>query len=404
VFKKLFNTVVNKPVEKIFDVLFGTIKDEYAPHKKCTQNEPPQKEVVRKVKAGTKKEYAEPTTTEEKFIPSFCLLVVNKQCNFHCRMCNMWKHKEDPTSLKLDEMEKFVDDLKTFVDEPIFIHLIGGETLLWPHTMELAKYITDSGFRTSITTNGWLIDRTVAKAIIDSRMSGVFISLDSLQEEKHDYIRGTKGAYQHVMNAIDYLYEYRGDDRSETSVSIGVTFTIMETNLDEVIPFYQWAQAQEKIDGIFFNAVMQPFDSGEDSNDWYQQERYKEIWPHDLKKVDGILDQLRVCAEEEGTKLSNPPKQIEVLKAYFKDPFRFRQNMRIKCTRGDLAPEVNAHGDISMCFYMKPLGNIRTHNIRDIWYSDELKKMRNEINCCNLECALAVNCFYKIENITDYVS
>jgi len=78
--------------------------------------------------------------------------------------------------------------------------------------------------------------------------------------------------------------------------------------------------------------------------------------------------------------------------------------MRIKCTRGDLAPEVNAYGDISMCFFMPPLGNIRKDSIRDVWQSEKMKEARNQINTCTLDCDLAVNCFYKIENITDYIS
>ena len=100
---------------------------------------------------------------------------------------------------------------------------------------------------------------------------------------------------------------------------------------------------------------------------------------------------------------SKPIKAHRWSYEYFKDPYKFRQNMRIKCTRGDLAPEVNAYGDISMCFYMPPIGNIRKDNIKDIWYGEEMKKIRERINHCDLDCDLAVNCFYKIENITDYI-
>lgn len=344
--------------------------------------------------------------SSEPFIdmPSFCLLVVNKQCNFRCQMCNMWKQVADPKQITIDEMKKFVIDLREFVHEPIFIHLIGGETLLWPHTPEMAKFITDVGFKTSITTNGWLIDKHMAKRLVDSKMSGVFISLDSLDECKHDEIRGVKGAYQHVMDAIDNLYEARGTEGpGEDGLSIGVTFTIMNQNMEEVIPFVEWVEKNPKIDAVFFNAVMQPFDSGEDSKEWTKEERYRKIWPGDTKMIHEILDALKQKRKKEPSKICNPVKQIDVLKEYFVAPYRFRQNLKIKCTRGDLAPEINAFGDISMCFYMPPLGNIRTHSIKKLWTSDEMKEVRHKINNCNLECDLAVNCFYKIENIEDYI-
>jgi len=337
---------------------------------------------------------------QEKVIPSFCLLVVNKQCNFHCKMCNMWKHEENPDSLSLDEMKKFVSDLRSFVDEPIFIHVIGGETLLWPHTVEILKYIVDTGFRTSITTNGWFIDADMARQLVETGMSGIFISLDSLDEEKHDYIRGTKGAYRRVMNAFEYLDMFKRESNPE--LCVGITNTIMEANLDEMIPIAEWAEKNEKVNQLFYNAVLLPFDGDYTDKDWYKQDRFKEIWPQDYGKLKTYLKQLAEL-KESGYKISNPPEQMTVIREYFRDPYHFVQNMKIKCPRGDLALEVNSVGDIAMCFDMPPLGNIRQENIRDVWFSDRLKEARYAINTCKKDCDVVVNCFYQIENITDYV-
>jgi MoaA/NifB/PqqE/SkfB family radical SAM enzyme len=337
---------------------------------------------------------------QEKVIPSFCLLVVNKQCNFHCKMCNMWKHTENPESLKLHEMKEFVRDLRSFVDEPIFIHVIGGETLLWPHTLEILKYIVDTGFRTSITTNGWFIDADMARRLVDTGMSGIFISLDSLDEKKHDYIRGTKGAYRHVMNAIEYLDMFKKETNPE--LCVGITNTIMEMNLAELPALAEWAQANDKVNQLFFNAVLLPFDGDYTAKDWYKQDAFREIWPQDYGQLKKCINQLSDL-KESGYKISNPPEQLAVVREYFRDPYHFVQNMKIKCPRGDLALEVNAVGDIAMCFDMPPLGNIRKDNIRDIWFSDKMTNARHAINTCKKDCDVVVNCFYKIENITDFV-
>ena len=334
-------------------------------------------------------------------IPSFCLLVLNKNCNFRCKMCNMWKHKPDDNYLTLDEMKKFVDDLASFVKEPIFIHLIGGETLLCPHLCEIARYIVDKGFRTSITTNGFLIDEKMSGKIVDSGMSGVFISLDSLKPEMHDYIRGVDGAFDRVRKAVCHLNNAKRKVNSD--LSIGHTFTIMNSNLDEILQMADFVEGDNMVDSLFFNAVMQPFDSGEDSKEWINDGKHREIWPQDLKQVHRVLDELIVRARGE-SKICNPPEQLEVLKAYFADPYRFRHNLGIKCTRGDLALEVNAYGDVAMCFFMPPIGNIRKTSVRDLWFSEDLVNARKAINKCDKECDLTVNCFYKIENITDVIS
>ena len=394
--KKIFDRIM----DPLFDSVFGKVKEEYVKVEQCVEEwkeekgEEQEKEqaVVFKCEEEEKIEQVK----REGPLPSFCLLVVNKQCNFRCRMCNMWKSLPNPHTLTLDEMKAFVVDLRSFVDEDIFIHLIGGETLLWPHTPEIARFITDKGFRTSITTNGYLIDAAMAKRLVDAKVSGIFLSLDSLNEEKHDYIRGVRGSHKHVMDAVDHLYDYIIKTKADTS--IGHTFTIMEHNIGEVLDFADWAEKNSKIDSVFFNAVLQPFDCGEENQGWIKDEKYKEIWPRDTEKIDRILDGL-IERKEKGYKICNPARQITVLKEYFKDPYHFRQNMKIKCPRGELSLEINADGDIAMCFFMEPLGNIRKDKVSDVWYSEKMKKVRDEINHCDKDCDIVVNCFYKVENL-----
>ncbi len=198
-------------------------------------------------------------------LPAFCLLVVSKRCNFRCKMCNMWKNKDRQIhrkELTMEEMKGFVDDLRNVTRDPIFIHLIGGEALLRKDLMELVAYIRHRGLNSSITTNGYYIDEEMAKRIATSRLTGIFLSLDGFKEETHDYLRGVKGSHKRVMNAIELLDKYRGDDK-ENRLSIGITMTLMEKNLDEVLDLAEWANNNEKINGMFLNACLQPFDPDE---------------------------------------------------------------------------------------------------------------------------------------------
>lgn len=341
---------------------------------------------------------------KNNFLPAFCLLVVSKKCNFRCKMCNMWKNRErkiDRKELTIEEMKGFVDDLKSVTTEPIFIHLIGGEALLRDDLMEIISYIKESGFNTSITTNGYYINEDMAKKIVESRLTGIFLSLDGFKEKTHDYLRGVKGSYRKVMNAIEQLDKYRGDDKTNR-LSIGITITIMEKNLDEVLDIIEWANSNDKINDIFLNACLQPFDCDNYQKDWFKVKEYSEIWPQDIEKISNILEELAVL-KEKGYKICNPAEQLRLVKEYFRNPYRFVHDSKVKCPRGDLAPEINAYGDINMCFYMAPIGNIRERKFSEVWFSKEMEKARDEINNCKKDCDIAVNCFYKIENITDYI-
>jgi len=337
--------------------------------------------------------------------PAFCLLVVSKICNFKCKMCNMWKNKErkiDRKELTIEEMKGFVDDLKNVTRDPIFIHLIGGEALLRKDLTEIISYIRKSGFNSSITTNGYYINDEMAKKLVDSGLKGIFLSLDGFKEETHDYLRGVKGSYRHVMDAIELLDKYRGSDKSDR-LSIGITTTLMEKNLDETLDMAEWTNNNEKINDFFINACLQPFDADNYEREWFKNGKNNDVWPQDIGKVCAILEKLALL-KEKGYKICNPPKQLRLVKEYFKNPYRFIHDSKIKCPRGDLAPEINAYGDINMCFCMPPVANIREKKFSEVWSSKEMESARDEINKCKKDCDIAVNCFYKIENITDYIS
>lgn len=339
-----------------------------------------------------------------KNLPVFCLLVVSKKCNFRCKMCNMWKNierKQERKELGLEEIKGFIDDFKNVANEPIFIHLIGGEALLREDLMEIIFYIKDSGFNSSITTNGYYIEELMAKRIVASGLNGIFLSLDGIKEETHDYLRGMNGSYQRVMNAIQLLDRYRREDKA-SKLSIGITMTLMAKNLGEVLDLTEWVNSNDKINDLFFNACLQPFDCDDYRPDWFKNKKYSEVWPQDIEKVREILERLALL-KEEGYKICNPPEQLRLIKGYFKNPYRFIHEQRVKCPRGDLAPEINAYGDINMCFYMAPIANIKEKKFSEVWFSKEMDKAREEINNCKKDCDIAVNCFYKIENITDYI-
>lgn len=335
-------------------------------------------------------------------LPAFCLLVVSKKCNFRCKMCNMWKNKEraiERQELSIEEIKGFVEDLKRVTTESIFIHLIGGEALLRGDLVEIITFIRMNGFNCSITTNGFYIDEPMAQRLVQSRLTGIFLSLDGFKEETHDYLRGVKGSHRRVMNAIEVLDKHRGGDTGNR-LSIGLTMTIMEKNLDEVLALTEWAQSNEKINDLFLNACLQPFDCDSYRKDWYAHKEHKEIWPRDAEKVCVLLEKLAVL-KERGYKICNPPEQLRLIKRYFYNPYRFIHEQRVKCPRGDLAPEINAYGDINMCFAMSPVGNIRERRFSEVWFSEGMQKARAEINTCTKDCDVVVNCFYKIENITD---
>lgn len=319
-------------------------------------------------------------------LPAYCCIALLESCFLRCKMCYKWQsdvNLRDPQEPALEEWKNFILSLRRMVKGRFQINFAGGEPLTRSSTLELIKFASYHGFDTLLATNAFLIDEDMAKKIADSGLTIANISLDSLQEERHDRIRGVKGVYHRVIHAIDLL------DKFATNVKIGVCTVIMEENIQELADIVKWIQANNKIDGMGFQAVTQPFSTPEDSS-WYKNEQYSHLWPKDISALDRAMDELINMKENGFDKLGNPISQFYVYKAYFRNPNNFIK--KIKCHIDTQAINVTPTGEIRICFYTEPIGNIKYDDINNIWFSQKATEVREKIAGCKRNCQSMVNC------------
>jgi MoaA/NifB/PqqE/SkfB family radical SAM enzyme len=311
-------------------------------------------------------------------------------------MCYKWRddvNLRDPQEPSLEQWKSFISLLRILVKGRLQINFAGGEPLVRKETLELVKYAHDQGFDTLLATNAFLIDEEMAKRIADSGLTIANISLDSLKEQRHDYLRGVKGVYKKVMQAIELLDKYASD------VKIGICTVIVEQNLDELAEIVKWIESNGKIDGMGFQAVTQPFSTPEDPF-WYKNEEYSHLWPKDISKVDRAMNELIEMKRNGFNKLGNPLSQFYVYKAYFRNPNKFIKKQ--KCHIDTQAINITPAGEIRICFYMEPIGNVKTDDINEVWFSQEAKTLREKIANCKRNCQSMVNCNFDESEIYIY--
>ena len=164
-----------------------------------------------------------------------------KTCNLKCRHCYMSSDsKKYQNELTTEEAKSFIDDLADF-HVPVLL-FSGGEPLIRPDFFELAEYAQQKGVRPTLSTNGTLITREVARRIKDIGVGYVGISLDGLQDV-NDKFRGVEGAFKRAMEGIQNCVA--------VGQRVGLRFTINHHNIQELDNIFDFIE-RENINRVCF--------------------------------------------------------------------------------------------------------------------------------------------------------
>jgi MoaA/NifB/PqqE/SkfB family radical SAM enzyme len=320
----------------------------------------------------------------------FVCFGITDDCMLACKMCRKWqgdiftaaKH----TVPEVWDWKRAISSLRTISDKGLQINFGGGEPLLKKDILDLVSFSKKKGFLTNIATNAYLIDRDMAKRIAHSGLDSIIISLDSLVEDTHDYLRGVRGVYRQVLNAIELL------DKHCNSLFKGICCVIYEKNIDDILSLAEWAFKDRRINSIYFMAAMQPNNTALDSI-WYKKDEHAVLWPKDRNKVNSVIDEL-IKIKKVNPKITNQISQLKAFKSYYNDPSSFVKNS--VCNMGS-ALHISSIGDIFICYRWESLGNIIGDDIAQLWNSDKAYKVRNDVVSCQENCHFLLNCFFKEE-------
>ncbi|NQV55742.1 MAG: heme d1 biosynthesis radical SAM protein NirJ [Rhodospirillales bacterium] len=168
-----------------------------------------------------------------------------RRCNLNCKHCYSLSADVDfPGELSTQEVFAVMDDLKSF-RVPVLI-LSGGEPLLRPDIFEISARAKDMGFYVGLSSNGALIDETMAGRIADIGYDYVGVSLDGIGEV-HDRFRRVNGAFAASLEGIRLLKARGG--------KVGIRFTMTENNVQSLEPLLDLLD-REEIDKFYLSHLV----------------------------------------------------------------------------------------------------------------------------------------------------
>ncbi|MBC2581833.1 putative heme d1 biosynthesis radical SAM protein NirJ1 [Clostridium sp. DJ247] len=164
-----------------------------------------------------------------------------RTCNLKCMHC--YADSDSKTyqeELSTEEAKDFIKDLGEFRIPVILFS--GGEPLMRKDIFSLIEHSNTYNIRSTISTNGTLLDKEVCETLNKLNVGYVGVSLDGIGS-RHDEFRKTKGAFEKAIKGIRNCLEVRQ--------KVGLRFTINRYNYDQLGDIFKLIK-EEKIPRVCF--------------------------------------------------------------------------------------------------------------------------------------------------------
>ncbi|MDI6742303.1 MAG: radical SAM protein [Smithella sp.] len=152
------------------------------------------------------------------------------QCNLQCRTCirNSW---DEPIGfMDMALYQKFLSEMKSFRSLERVAFWGFGEPLVHPDIVEMVSLVHQAGLQTEIITNGHLLDKNTAVALIQAGLDTIVVSVDGATQSSYEDIR-LGGDLFRVEENIRELNGLRGNGKKP---SLGLEFVMMKSNIHEL--------------------------------------------------------------------------------------------------------------------------------------------------------------------------
>ena len=299
--------------------------------------------------------------------------MVNEICNYRCRYCEYWRMPKYRPEMSIKDWQKALLDLREFIGDGYHVEFSGGEPYLKKGFLDLIRFCNEHRLKWGVTTNGAAFSsQNVVASTIAARPLNVNISVDSMRPDVHDYSRGVEGSLARILHGLSNLRAARQ--------AAGLDFPIIVKPVVHRLNFRDLPEMVDWIQEIGATAInFQPVDR-------WTAETYQELWiddPRDLSDLQSVRDRL-IAMKRNGAPIMNSELLLRAWEKHFQEqpaPEAYRP-----CRVGMRNYFIRPDGEVEVCWYYDPIGNVRTSSAREIWHGELAKQRRKETVECDSLC------------------
>lgn len=149
-------------------------------------------------------------------------------CPLRCMHCYSESGRRAGRMLQHTDAMRVVDVILSAKPERVSIS--GGEPLIVPWCTEAVRRMHKAGILVTLFTSGWVMTDFLANELASS-VANVAVSIDGVDAQIHDRIRGRRGSFEKVMAALEILQRVKGDRRKggQEYYSLGIDYTLTQS-------------------------------------------------------------------------------------------------------------------------------------------------------------------------------
>ena len=296
--------------------------------------------------------------------------MLTRKCNFRCKGCTVWQ-QQDPRELSTEQVKKGLNILREL--GVVDLVLSGGNPLLRDDIGKIIRHASES-FITTVYDNGSM---AVEKIEALRHADFVAISIDSLNPEKNDYMRGIKGAWSTAMHAVEELHK--------NGISVGVAPTISQFNLCEILDLTRYFTSRDI--PVWYS--LYSYDSANEQNHLFAiGKKNDEFMIADSNTMVKTCDSL-IAMRKKNNNIIMTTKLLKAAKKFYLTGER-----QWKCRALQNFFVIDHAGRVAGCHLLDPTTTI--FDLPRMWNTLQLKALRRKYSQCT-QCTYMCYIFYSLQ-------
>jgi radical SAM protein with 4Fe4S-binding SPASM domain len=301
-------------------------------------------------------------------------LYLTRRCNLRCVMCTAWQERVGQDELSTDEVSRLLEQARPL--GLANLKLFGGEPMLRQDLEAITEHAAGLGVRCTLITNGSLLNRRRAEALVRAGLAQLDLSLDAGRADLHDAIRGVPGTWQRAVDGLQAVRSAAG--RLGRRVTVRVNAVVMRQNVLDLPKLVSQAVSLG-VDQVVFNPAIPRRDSEHGPASPYVLTR-QDILRYNNEVAPAIL------AQGAPYRWSVDPAFLYIYGTSDEDidnaaQCHYVERLQIeRCFKPWYYVTVRENGDVVGCNTVKHpagrLGNIRHKSVEEIWFSDAFRQFR----------------------------